>query len=102
MLARQHRLDRKRISIRYTRAMLDAALDGKLDDVEFYQDPVFGFMVPTTCPEVPDHVLRPENSWPDREAYNRKYDQLAALYIENFKKFSDGCPQEIVAAGPVR
>ncbi len=92
----------KRISIRYTRALLDAALDGKLDDVEYYQDPVFGFMVPTTCPEVPDHVLRPENSWPDREAYNRKYDQLAALYIENFKKFSDGCPKEIVSAGPVR
>lgn len=92
----------KRISIRYTRALLDAALDGKLEGVEYYTDPVFGFRVPTSCPEVPDSVLRPDNSWPDKRAYNQKYDQLASLYIENFKKFKDGCPKEVAAAGPKR
>lgn len=92
----------KRISIRYTRALLDAALDGQLDNVEYYIDPIFGFRVPITCPNVPPEVLRPSNSWHDKKAYDQRYDQLAALYIENFKKFKDGCPEDIVAAGPKR
>ena len=92
----------KRISIRYTRALLDAALEGKLDNVEYYVDPIFGFRVPETCPNVPPEVLRPSNSWHDKKAYDQRYDQLAALYIENFKKFKDGCPEDIVAAGPKR
>ncbi len=90
----------KRISIRYTRALLDAALDGKLMEVPYYKDPVFGFEVPEECPGVPASVLRPENTWPDKAAYRQKYRQLAALYIENFKKFRDGCPPEIVNVGP--
>jgi phosphoenolpyruvate carboxykinase (ATP) len=90
----------KRISIRYTRALLDAALDGKLDNVEYYKDPIFGFSVPKTCPEVPDPVLRPESSWHDKSAYQQKYRDLAMRFIDNFKQFTDGCPAEIVAAGP--
>lgn len=90
----------KRISIKYTRALLDAALDGKLANVEYYQDPIFGFSVPKTCPEVPDPVLRPESSWADKKAYQQKYRDLAMRFIDNFKQFTDGCPAEIVAAGP--
>jgi len=90
----------KRISIRYTRALLDAALDGKLDKVEYYQDPIFGFSVPKTCPEVPDAVLRPESSWADKAAYKQKYRDLAMRFIDNFKQFKAGCPPEIVACGP--
>ncbi len=90
----------KRISIRYTRAMLEAALTGALDSVKYRTDSVFGFEVPLTCPNVPDEALYPESSWPDKAAYSNRYKQLASLYVENFKKFTDGCPAEIVAAGP--
>ncbi len=92
----------KRISIRYTRAMLEAALTGQLENVEYREDKLFGFKVPLTCPDVPAEALYPENSWPDKAAYANRYKQLSALYIENFKKFKDGCPEEIVAAGPRR
>ena len=92
----------KRISIKYTRALLDAALSGKLHEVEYRKDPVFGFDVPKSCPEVPEHVLDPSNTWGDKEAYDQKYDQLAALYIENFKKYAAGCPPEVAKVGPKR
>ncbi len=92
----------KRMSIHHTRALLNAALDGKLDNAEFYTDPVFGFQVPRHCENVPDKVLNPINTWEDPEAYQAKYLQLAALFIENFKKFRDGCTPEVIAAGPVK
>ncbi|MBN2044314.1 MAG: phosphoenolpyruvate carboxykinase (ATP) [Anaerolineales bacterium] len=90
----------KRISIRHTRNMLTAALDGSLAEVEYYQDPVFGFHVPKTCPNVPENVMYPAKSWPSKEEYNHKYEQLAARFIDNFKKFAPECPPEVVAAGP--
>lgn len=90
----------KRISIRYTRALLNAALNGKLAQVEYYRDPIFGFEVPKTCLDVPDSVLQPWSSWPSREDYDKRYKDLAARFRENFKKFEDGTPQEIVEAGP--
>ncbi len=92
----------KRMSIHHTRALLNAALDGKLLNVEYYPDPVFGFMVPKSCDGVPPEVLNPINTWDDRVAYKEKYLQLGALFIENFKKFRDGCPAEIIEAGPVK
>ncbi len=90
----------KRMSIKYTRALLNAALAGKLADIEYYKDPVFGFEVPKHCEGVPDDVLRPSDTWGDKKAYEEKYLMLAALFIENFKKFTDGCPAEILDAGP--
>jgi phosphoenolpyruvate carboxykinase (ATP) len=90
----------KRISIRYTRALLNAALTGKLNEVEYYQDPIFGFEVPKACPDVPDSVLQPWSSWPGRAEYDRRYRDLAARFCENFKKFEDGTPREIIDAGP--
>jgi phosphoenolpyruvate carboxykinase (ATP) len=90
----------KRISIRYTRAILDAALSGKLEDVEYYADPVFGFKVPKTCEGVPDGVMNPASSWPDVKVYMRQYQALASRFIDNFKKFEAGTPPEVVAAGP--
>ena len=92
----------KRISIRHTRALLNAALDGKLDKVKYRKDDLFGFEVPTKCPDVPAEVLDPAASWGDKDEYWKKYDALAARYIENFKLFADGCPPEVVAAGPKR
>lgn len=90
----------KRISIKYTRALLAAALTGKLEKVEFVRDPVFGFEVPGSCPNVPAEVLDPSSSWPDRKEYDKRYHQLAARFIENFKKFEDRAAQEVIQAGP--
>lgn len=92
----------KRISIRHTRNLLNAALDGKLDDVQYRKDKLFGFEVPLSCPEVPEDVLEPSNSWGNKEEYWTRYDSLAARYIENFKLFSEGCPEEVIQAGPKR
>lgn len=92
----------KRISIRHTRTLLNAALDGLLDDVPYRKDKIFGFEVPLHCPGVPDDVLKPSTSWGNKEEYWQRYDSLAARYIENFKLFADGCPSEVIQAGPKR
>ena len=90
----------KRISISHTRNLLTAALDGSLMDVEYYTDTVFGFQVPKRCPNVPSEVLYPAKSWPSPEHYKDKYAQLAARFIENFKKFADDAPIDVQEAGP--
>jgi len=90
----------KRISISYTRALLNAALTGELLEVEFAIDPIFGYQVPTSCPEVPDDVLNPASSWPSQEAYMQKYREMAARFVDNFKKFEEGTPEEVRKAGP--
>jgi len=90
----------KRISIKHTRALLNAALSGKLLKVKYATDPVFGFQVPTTCEDVPASVLDPSSSWSDKNVYMQKYRQLASRFIENFKKFEAGCAPEVIKAGP--
>jgi phosphoenolpyruvate carboxykinase (ATP) len=90
----------KRISIRYTRALLNAALNGNLANVKYNTDPIFGFEVPATCPNVPDEVLNPSSSWGDAKEYDRRYKDLAMRFKQNFGKFTDGTPQEVIDAGP--
>lgn len=90
----------KRISIQYTRALLNAALSGQLLKSKYAVDPVFGFEVPLECEGVPSNILDPSSSWPSKEVYTQKYKQLAARFIENFKKFEEGCPPEVMKAGP--
>ncbi len=90
----------KRISIKHTRALLNAALDGKLDDAQFKKDPVFGFEAPQSCPNVPDEVLNPAASWHDKKEYDRRYKDLAMRFKQNFAKFEEGTPQEVIDAGP--
>jgi len=92
----------KRISIRHTRNLLNAALEGRLENVPFRSDDLFGFEVPQQCPDVPEEVLDPSTSWGDKDDYWRRYDALAARYIENFKLYASGCPAEIAAVGPQR
>jgi phosphoenolpyruvate carboxykinase (ATP) len=92
----------KRFSIQHTRALLNAALEGKLAKVQYKKDPVFGFAVPTSCEGVPESILDPANTWGSRDEYFRKYDALAARFIENFKLFKDGCPEHVIQAGPKR
>src|SRR6476661_4819829 len=74
----------KRISIRHTRALLNAALTGKLDTVTYKSDPIFGFEVPEHCPAVPDDVLIPAASWADKKEYDRRYKDLAMRFKQNF------------------
>jgi len=92
----------KRISIRHTRNMLSAVLDGKLDKVKFRKDKIFGFEIPLTCPNVPDDVFEPSNAWGNKVEYWSKYDALASRYIENFKLFESCVPSDLIKAGPKR
>jgi phosphoenolpyruvate carboxykinase (ATP) len=90
----------KRMSIQYTRAMITAALDGSLSQVETRPDPVFGFGVPTGCPGVPAEVLWPRNTWEDTNAYDSAARNLAQRFRANFEKFSDQVTEEVRKAGP--
>lgn len=84
----------------YTRAMVRAALDGKLDDVETRTDPVFGIAVPVAVPDVPDEVLDPRNTWADKAAYDTQANKLANMFQDNFGKFADQVSEEVRSAGP--
>ncbi len=89
-----------RMKLSYTRRMITAALNGELDNVSYENHPVFGFAMPTTCPEVPAEILNPRNTWSDKEAYDQKANHLAELFVKNFKLYEDGVSEEILAAAP--
>ncbi len=89
-----------RMKLAFTRAMITAALNGDLDDVETYTEPFFGLHIPTSIEGVPDEVLNPRDTWEDKEAYDAQAAKLAAMFVENFKQFADGVPQSVVDAGP--
>ncbi len=79
-----------RMSIKHTRAMLRAALNGDLDNVTFVKDAFFNLDIPTECPHVPAEVLNPRNTWTDTAAYDKQAQHLVNLFEENFKQFADG------------
>ena len=89
-----------RMKIEYSRALLRAALDGSLQEVETRTDPVFGFEVPTSCPGVPAGILDPRATWKDPSAFDEKAAHLAEMFQQNFGAFAEGSPAEVVAAGP--
>jgi len=89
-----------RIKLKYTRAMIHAAIDGHLDDVEFTKHEVFGLEMPTSCPGVPQEILDPKNTWSDKDHYDAKANQLASKFIVNFKKFEGGVTEEVREAAP--
>jgi phosphoenolpyruvate carboxykinase (ATP) len=91
----------QRIKLAYTRAMVNAALNGELDQVEYIQDPTFGLQVPTSCPNVPDEVLQPRLTWVDSEAYDRQAQELATMFNNNFAQFAGDVAPEIKSAGPI-
>ncbi len=89
-----------RMKLKYTRAMITAALDGSLNNATFINDPVFGMAVPTSCPGVPEELLQPRNTWADKNAYDEKAKYLAGLFVKNFEKYKDGVSEEILQAAP--
>ncbi len=88
-----------RMKIKYTRAMVSAALNGELEKAEFVLDPYFNVLVPKTCPNVPDEFLDQRALWQDKAEYEATAKDLAARFVKNFKKY-DNMPQNIVDAGP--
>ena len=89
-----------RIKLSYTRAMITAALNGELDNVETVPDAIFGVAIPTEVLGVPKEILQPRNTWQDQAAYNEKAIFLATLFLENFKNYAAGVSEEILAAAP--
>ena len=77
----------RRMSLAHTRALLRAALSGQLEGVPFTNDPIFGLAVPSSCPGVPDGVLRPRDAWADKTAYDRTAKELAERFKAEFKKY---------------
>ena len=91
----------KRMKLNYTRAMITAALEGKLDTASFEKHPVFGILMPAKCEGVPANILNPKNTWADKAMYDAKATELARLFITNFKKYESGVSEAILAAAPV-
>jgi phosphoenolpyruvate carboxykinase (ATP) len=89
----------KRMKLSHTRAMVTAALSGKLDKVATTVDPVFGLSIPNEVPDVPSDVLSPRKTWSDGAAYDAQAKKLAEMFRENFEKFGDVSPA-IKGAGP--
>ena len=89
-----------RMSLKYTRAMIDAIHHHDFDNVEFTTDEEFGFQIPLSCPNVPSEILIPKNTWEDKEQYQEVKKKLVGLFNENFKKFAANVNAKIVEAGP--
>jgi len=89
-----------RIKLAYTRNMITAALEGKLNDVDYQEHEVFGLAMPTECAEVPTDILNPKNTWKDKAAYDRKAQKLAKAFVDNFEKFAEYANEEILSAAP--
>jgi phosphoenolpyruvate carboxykinase (ATP) len=89
-----------RMHLPYTRAMVDSALAGELDNVKTVKDPIFGMEIPQQVPGVPDEVLNPRNTWLDKAAYDKQAADLARRFVENFKKYEEGTSEAIKNAGP--
>jgi len=89
-----------RMKIGHTRAIIRAALDGQLDGVGYETDTIFNLEVPQSCPGVPADVLKPRNTWKDKQAYDGQAHKLARMFVDNFKTFEADAAPDIKAAGP--
>ena len=90
----------RRMKISHTRALIRAALAGDLDSVPVVVEPVFGLSIPTKCKDVPAELMQPRQIWPDKNLYDTKARDLAALFKRNFSQYAEGLPPEVLAAGP--
>jgi len=90
-----------RMKLKYTRAMITAALNGELDNVDYVNDSVFGIAKPQSCPNVPSEILNPRNTWEDPTLYDIKAVELAQKFKANFAKFSAFANAEIMEGAPL-
>ena len=91
----------KRISIKDTRRLLDAALSGELSNTQMRKDKNFGFSVPLTVKEIDEAILDPRNTWSNTSEYDEQAKKLVKMFIENFVKFESDVEDKILASGPV-
>ena len=89
-----------RMSIKHTRAIIDAIHSGELKKADTTTDEIFGLHIPTSCPQVPNEVLVPKNTWKSGADYDKMARKLASLFHENFKQYADQASQEVLQAGP--
>lgn len=89
-----------RMKLKYTREMISAALEGKLDSIEYHEHPIFGVQIPESCEGVPSDLLNPRETWADKSAYDKKAEHLAGLFNKNFEQYASGVNQEILDAAP--
>jgi phosphoenolpyruvate carboxykinase (ATP) len=90
-----------RVKLKYTRAMITAALNGDLDHVEYATHTVFGMQLPLSCPDVPSDILSPRQSWNNDAAFYAQANKLATAFVNNFRKYEAGVSDEVKAAAPV-
>ena len=86
--------------LKYTRSIIDSILDGSMKNAPVVKNKLFGFDVPTECPDVPVEIMLPRNTWSDGDAYDNAEWNLAIMFRENFKQFEDGSSNDILKAGP--
>jgi phosphoenolpyruvate carboxykinase (ATP) len=90
----------KRMKLQYTRAMITAAINGQLDHVNYRIHPIFNLNMPVSCPNVPDNILNPRNTWADKDHYEEKANNLAMAFIKNFEQYVNYSNSDIISAGP--
>ena len=89
-----------RMKLKYTRAMVTAALNGSFDNVEYKHDDIFNLDIPQSCPDVPSEIMNPRDTWADKDAYDAQAKKLAKMFQDNFEKKYPNMPENIKAAGP--
>lgn len=89
-----------RIKLAYTRALITAALEGKLEDIEYGETPFFKLRFPKACPGVPIEIMEPRNAWVDKNAFDLQASKLAAGFVKNFEQYANGVSKEILEAAP--
>lgn len=90
----------ERMSLKYTRAIIDSIHDGSLAAGEFTEDPIFGLSVPKSCNGVPTEILVPRGTWADKDAYDVMARKLAEMFVANFSEYNDQASEEIRSAAP--
>ena len=90
----------ERMSLKYTRAMITAAMNGQLDNVEFVTQPVFELAIPTSCEGVPSEILNPKDTWADKAAFDETANNLANKFVTNFEEYQAETSEAILSAAP--
>ncbi|MFC2662601.1 MAG: phosphoenolpyruvate carboxykinase (ATP), partial [Eubacterium sp.] len=89
-----------RMKLRYTRAMVTAALNGEIENAEFKHDDLFNLDIPQSCKDVPSEVMNPRDTWEDKDAYDQTARRLAGMFKRNFDENYPDMDKEIAEAGP--